>query len=177
MTGGCGAPISVQPERLNVSLGVRSTVMIRYGWLLVAFLVFCAPASAAPSPVKKLRQQVERLQDERDNARDSRASWRSKARTNRSQARTYRGERDEARAQLATSQAQVAQLTPVANMVPGLQAENASMRSGLPSAITAVPLDQFWELVFTPARQRWPCDSMYSSGGYWSLTFDSTSFC
>jgi hypothetical protein len=56
-----------------------------------------------------------------------------------------------------------------------LQAQNQQLAAGLPDAILAVPIADFYRLVFTPARQAWPCDSFYQgTSGYWSLSFDST---
>jgi len=52
-------------------------------------------------------------------------------------------------------------------------AERDAALAGLPTAISAVPLDQFWPLVFTPARLRWLCDSYYTAPGFWSVSFDS----
>lgn len=58
-----------------------------------------------------------------------------------------------------------------------LATDNANLRAGLPDAIKAVPIADFPALVFSPARSAWPCDSFYSSGSYWSFTFDSPSVC
>jgi hypothetical protein len=57
------------------------------------------------------------------------------------------------------------------------RAQRDAALAGLPAAISGVPLNQFVTLVFQPARAAWPCDSFYSSGGYWSYTFDGGSFC
>lgn len=55
-----------------------------------------------------------------------------------------------------------------------LWSDNAKLRDGLPNAILAVPIGDFWRLVFTPSRQAWKCDSLYSGSGYWALTFESS---
>jgi len=81
--------------------------------------------------------------------------------------RPLRSQLDAANEQLAAANGRIAQL----------EADNAALRQGLPAAIKAVPRDQFWALVFQPAREAWPCDSLYTSGAYWSLTFDSTNLC
>lgn len=44
--------------------------------------------------------------------------------------------------------------------------------AGLPAAIAAVPIANFRQLVFEPARTAYPCDSFYTgSSGYWSYNF------
>ena len=50
--------------------------------------------------------------------------------------------------------------------------------AGLPDAIRAVPIDDFWRLVFQPSIDTWPCDH-YSEfeGGRWMLTFDHPYYC
>lgn len=53
-----------------------------------------------------------------------------------------------------------------------LWADNAKLRDGLPNAILAVSVSDFWRLVFTPARQAWRCDYFYSDANYWALTFE-----
>lgn len=58
-----------------------------------------------------------------------------------------------------------------------LTTDNTNLKAGLPDAILAVPVNEFTRLVFAPARQAWPCDSFYSSDGFYSYTFDSPSFC
>jgi hypothetical protein len=58
--------------------------------------------------------------------------------------------------------------------VSEVEADNARLRAGLPDAILAVPVSEFWRLVFAPARQAWRCDSLYTETGYWSLEFTSS---
>ena len=92
-----------------------------------------------------------------------------------------RDERDAARADVARLTTDLATRTTERDnalaRVTVLTGERDAALAGLPAAISAVPLGSFWELVFTPARAKWPCDSYYSSGGYWSLSFDSSGFC
>lgn len=52
-------------------------------------------------------------------------------------------------------------------------AQAETLRQGLPAAIAAVPVNRFVELVLTPARALWRCDSVYTSSGYWSIEFTS----
>ena len=59
-------------------------------------------------------------------------------------------------------------------VVAALNADNMNLRAGLPDAILAVPIEDFPRLVFNPARQKWPCDSFFQSGSYWSYSFDSS---
>jgi hypothetical protein len=72
-----------------------------------------------------------------------------------------------AQAALATAQTDLTTRT--------TQRDNAL--AGLPASISAVPIADFPRLVFDPARAAWPCDSFYTSGGYWSYNFDSPGFC
>jgi hypothetical protein len=121
---------------------------------LIAVALMAAPAPAAPEDkIDRLERRVNRLLDK---------LWQ----THRN-ARQVRLDRDFLYGELKRAQAANAQL----------RADNANLREGLPDAIRAVPLDQFWPMVFTPARETWPCDSYFQGSYGWSLTFDSSSYC
>jgi hypothetical protein len=153
--------------------------------LLVA-IGLMAPAAEAKSPpsYKQLQKQVRELKKSRD-------TWRRRADGVTSQLDDAQRDRDIAKAQAATvvkerdllalgSAELTKQVTGLGGSVQVLQGQVADLTgqrdralSGLPAAISAVPLADFTRLVFTPARAAWPCDSFYSSGSYWSYSFDS----
>ena len=133
----------------------------------VSLLGVPALAEAGPKRERKLEIRVaalklklERVRDQRDSARADNTSLHTSVEALTSERDNLRSERDALRADNAV-----------------LISQRDDALKGLPDAISAVPLDEFWPLVFTPAREAWPCDSYYTSDGYWSVSFDSTSFC
>jgi len=126
---------------------------------LIAIVVLAAvsattPAATAQShtPTRELKQLRNQVQQQR--AEITRKATRIEALSK--QRNEYAAERDQLR-----------------NDLTAMTTARDNALAGLPAAITAVPTDQFWTLVFSPARATWPCDSYYSSSGYWSLDFTS----
>lgn len=69
---------------------------------------------------------------------------------------SVRTQRDHATRQLADANARIGQLS-----------------AGLPDAIKAVPVADFYRLVFAPAREAWPCDDLFQSEGFWQVSFQN----
>jgi len=81
---------------------------------------------------------------------------------------------DAAMGQLVLLTSQVTQLT--ADKADAIAQRDNALR-GLPDAIKAVPLDQFFTTVIYPARAVWPCDTYYENAGYISVEFESRNYC
>lgn len=126
-----------------------------------------AQASTISSPTAQQAQTTKQLRKKLRKMERSRERWRSRAFDAEDLNRTLR----HSNAQLSTA------LTAAGQQITSLQGQIATLQAGVSEAIKAVPLDQFLTLVIIPARDTWPCDSTYSSGGYWSIDFQSMSFC
>lgn len=133
--------------------------------VVAVMLGAAVPADAATAQERRLVAQVRALK-----AANARQATRIRTMTStlaslRTALEARRDERDAARADVARLTTDLATRT----------TERDNALAGLPAAISAAPRERFWELVFTPARTAWPCDSYYSSTGYWSLTFTTIS--
>jgi hypothetical protein len=119
--------------------------------LLLAAVVTPSAASARPCGEKCRRayeRRIDSLTRQRDAARD--------------RVRVVAEQRNSLTYELADANSEITDLTTAR--------DNAL--AGLPAAIFAVPNDQIWPMVLDPMRARsWPCDTYYTSTGYWSVEF------
>lgn len=147
------------------------------------------PAPADAQSRASLERQIASLKRERRTLRITVGRAERRARFYRGRADRYANRLRQASGQPTTQvvptgaaltaerDALAGELATVRGSLEATTAANNALLAGLPTAIQAVPLERFFELVLYPARTRWPCDSSYVDGAYVSIDFRSRNSC
>lgn len=130
--------------------------------LLAAFFALAAGviAIAAPAPAPSAAATCS------ENCQKTRALERTIERQGKALRATKRA-LETARVQLRWSRERVA------SELEKVEALEATINGGVGAQIRAAPLETFRTNVLVPALERWPCDSVYVSGSYWSYDFNN----
>ena len=146
-------------------------------------LTACVALAAGPAPVaakstvtlkrevRKLKIQHKQLRYTLEVVRGQRTAARERVETLETKLKAERTWT------LAHLRSQGSEIRRQERAIDRLTVERDQALAGLPEAIRAVPLADFGRLVFSPARQAWPCDQFLTAPGAWSLAFRSSAFC